>query len=248
MNKTIDTILSHRSIRKFKEEKLTTEQIHLLVKAAQQASTSSYVMAYTIIGINGMETKEELRNISGHPHVTNNGHLFIFCADLHRVQLICSEKEKQQMQESIESTEQFIVSTIDAALAAQNLSIAAESMGLGICYLGSMRNDIHRVNDLLHLPEHVVPLFGLAVGYPDQEPEIKPRFPLDVVYHENKYTEDVEQRKFLADFDEELKEYYQNRSENRRIDTWKEQMIRKYKKAQRMDVSTFVQNKKLNRR
>ncbi|WP_085992541.1 oxygen-insensitive NADPH nitroreductase [Oceanobacillus senegalensis] len=248
MNQTIETILNHRSIRKFKDKRLTDEQIHTLVKAAQQAPTSSYVMAYTIIGVNEIRIKEQLKEISGHPHVTNNGHLFIFCGDLHRVRIIASEEEKQQMNDSIESTEQFIVATIDAALAAQNLTIAAESMGLGTCYLGSIRNNIYKVSEILELPDHVIPYFGLAVGYPDQQPNIKPRLPFDVIYHKNKYANDDKQLPLLSKFDEELKEYYQSRSSNKRIDTWKEQMMRKYTTSLRMDVTPFVHSKNINKR
>ncbi|GAB3055254.1 oxygen-insensitive NADPH nitroreductase [Virgibacillus ainsalahensis] len=248
MNNTIETILNHRSIRKFKPEKLTTEQIHTIVKSAQQASTSSHVMAYTIIGITDEKLKADLSAVSGQPYVKDNGHLFVFCGDLNRIYQQASKEEQSQMQESMESTEQFIVTTIDAALAAQNASIAAESMGLGICFLGSLRNDITRVSNLLRLPEHVIPLFGLAVGYPDQQPEIKPRLPLDVVYHENEYADDDKQHELISDFDNQLTSYYQNRSSNKRKATWTQQMIQKYKNPIRMDVTPFMKDKKFNKR
>jgi len=248
MNETIETILNHRSIRKFKDKELSQEQIHTLVEAAQQASTSSFVMAYTIIGITDQAIKAELRKVSGQPYVENNGHLFVFCGDLHRIQNQVSEEEARKMKETIESTEQFIVTIIDAALAAQNMTIAAESMGLGICYLGSLRNDINRVNELLKLPGHVIPLFGLAVGYPNHQPEKKPRLPFHVVYHENHYKQMEDQTKLIHQFNEELQAYYKSRSSNKRLDSWTEQMIRKYSKAIRMDVSPFVQIKGLNKR
>ncbi|MBP1968278.1 FMN reductase (NADPH) [Virgibacillus natechei] len=248
MNKTIETLLNHRSIRKFKDTKLTTEQIHTIVKAAQQASTSSHVMAYTIIGITDENLKAELKAVSGQPYVKDNGHLFVFCGDLNRIYKQAAPAEQAQMQESIESTEQFIVTTIDVALAAQNATIAAESMGLGTCFLGSLRNDINHVNNLLDLPEHVIPLFGLAVGYPDQQPEIKPRLPIEAIYHENKYANDEDQSEIITDFDNQLASYYENRSKNARSDTWSEQMIRKYKNPIRMDVTPFIKDKKLNRR
>ncbi|RLL45516.1 oxygen-insensitive NADPH nitroreductase [Oceanobacillus piezotolerans] len=248
MNSTIETILNHRSIRKFKKEKLSTEQIQLLVKSAQQASTSSHVMAYTIIGITDEKIKKALYEVSGHRHVVDNGHLFIFCGDLHRVQLRATESEKNSMAETIESTEQFIVTIIDAALASQNLAIAAESLGLGICYLGSLRNNINAFSSILNLPDHAIPLFGIAVGYPDQQPELKPRLPMEAVYHENTYKADELQIPLLQTFDEEMKAYYKNRSTNKREDTWKQQMIKKYNNSTRMDVSAFVQSKNLNKR
>ncbi|WP_339227525.1 oxygen-insensitive NADPH nitroreductase [Oceanobacillus sp. FSL K6-2867] len=246
MNQTVETILNHRSIRKFKDEPVTKEQIHTIIKAARQASTSSNVMAYTIIGITDTSLKEELYKVSGHLHVKNNAHLFIFCGDLNRINQLADDTVS--IEDNLESTEQFIVATIDAALAAQNATIAAESMGLGICYIGSLRNDINRVNELLELPQHVLPLFGLVVGHPDHQPDIKPRLPLEAVYHENKYLPFQEQQKFIEAYDNEIEQYYQTRSSNTKIDTWTDQMIRKFSQPTRMDVSPFVKQKGLNKK
>jgi len=248
MNQMIETLLHHRSIRKFTNEKLTTEQIHTIVRAAQQASTSSHVMAYTIIGVTDENVKNMLYQVSGQEYVKNNGHLFVFCGDLHRNNQLQPKDHNEAVQQNIESTEQFIVTIVDAALAAQNASIAAESMGLGICYIGSLRNDIHQVNSILELPDHVIPLFGLVVGYPDQNPEIKPRLPLEVVYHENKYLPFEKQLEHIKRYDNELKNYYENRTTNTRVDTWTDQMIRKYSKPTRLDVTPFAKSKQLNKR
>lgn len=248
MNNTIETILNHRSIRKFKDQPLSNEEIHTLVSAAQHASTSSFVMAYTIIGVTDPEIKAELRKVSGQKWVENNGHLFVFCGDLHRVQDRIDEQDAGDLQLNLESTEQFIVTIVDASLAAENMAVAAESLGMGICFLGSLRNDINRVNELLQLPDHVIPLFGLAVGYPNHDPEVKPRMPFEAVYHENKYKPIEEQSKVLDQYDEELKAYYENRSFNQKLDTWSKQMTRKYRTATRMDVGPYVQAKKLNKR
>ena len=152
------------------------------------------------------------------------------------------------MQQTIESTEQFIVATIDVALAAQNATIAAESLGLGCCFLGSLRNDIKRVDNLLELPDYVVPLFGLAVGYPDHHPNLKPRLPLESIYHENKYFNYDKQKNKIEEFNNLLMNYYQTRESNPKNDTWTEQMIRKYKVPRRMEVTHFVESKKLNKR
>ncbi len=247
MNSTIETLLNHRSIRKFTDEKLTKEQIETIVRCARQASSSSNVMAYTIIGVSDEEKKDQLYQVSGHTHVKNNGHLFIFCADLYRHRHII-DPENEDAIANLESTEQFIVAVVDAALAAQNAAIAAESMGLGICYLGSLRNDIQAFNDILELPEYVVPLFGLAVGYPAHEPEIKPRLPLEAIYHENKYKRFDEQAPYIEQYDQQMKAYYEQRSTNKKSDTWTEQIARKFSKPTRMDVTPFVKSKRLNRK
>ncbi|WP_368654477.1 oxygen-insensitive NADPH nitroreductase [Ornithinibacillus sp. 4-3] len=245
MNPTLETIMNHRSIRKFTDEKLTEEEIHTIVKAAQMASTSSYVMAFTIIGVTDKEKKAQLRAVSGQPYVEDNAHLFVFCADLKRIHDQSSKDET--VLTSLQSTEAFIVATVDASLAAQNAVVAAESMGLGICFLGSLRNDIRRTSEILNIPEYVIPLYGIAVGYPDHKPEQKPRFPIPVVYHENGYAQDErEQKQLLTEFDERIKDYYDSRSENQRLDTWTNQMDRKYSKLTRMDVTQYVQGQKLN--
>ncbi|API93721.1 MULTISPECIES: oxygen-insensitive NADPH nitroreductase [unclassified Virgibacillus] len=243
----IQTIMQHRSIRKFKDKKLTNDQIQTIVKAAQMASTSSYVMAYTIIGVTDERIKEQLAAISGQPYVQKNGHLFVFCGDLHRATQLGAPDEIETMQASLASPEQFIVMTVDAALASQNAATAAEDLGLGICYLGSLRNDIRQVSEILQLPERVVPLFGMAVGYPDHKPEQKPRLPFEVVYHENHYKPFEQQLPFIKKFDEKLQAYYEERKQNSRNDNWSKQIIRKFSTPIRMDVGPFLHDKNVNK-
>lgn len=245
MNNTIETIMNHRSIRQFTDQELSKEQIETIVKAAQMASTSSYVMAYTIIGVTDPEKKRQLGEISGQSYVEGNAHLFVFCADLRRIYEQSNKDET--VLTSLQSTESFIVATVDASLAAQNAVIATESLGLGICFLGSLRNDIHKTSEILNLPEYVMPLYGVAVGYPAHKPEQKPRFPLEMVYHENGYDEDIEKHQnLLEEFDKQISNYYHTRTENKRRDTWTEQMVRKYSKLTRMDVTDYVKKQKFN--
>ena len=128
---------------------------------------------------------------------------------------------------SIESTEKFMVALIDAALAAQNAVIAAESMGLGICYIGGIRNNLPEVKKLLKTPERVIPLFGIAVGYPAKETDKKPRLPINHIYHENEY-EQSESKMIseLEEYNEVIQQYYDKRTDGKRRDTWTEQMAK----------------------
>lgn len=243
MNETIQLLHNHRSIRKFTSEKLTNDEVRTIVEAGQRASTSSNVMAYSVIGVTDEHLKKELRAVSGQKYVENNGYLFVICADLSRIAKL--NKEKENIRKNLESTEQFIVATVDAALVTQNMVIAAESMGLGACFLGSLRNDINRVDELLQLPEYVIPLFGLAVGHPDHKPDIKPRLPFEAVFHENTY--DKDKKEFVQAYDEILSDYYQKRDSNNREDNWTNQMIQKYSVLTRMDVAAYVQKKNFNK-
>ncbi|ARI77702.1 oxygen-insensitive NADPH nitroreductase [Halobacillus mangrovi] len=245
MNNTIETILNHRSIRKFEDIPVTDEQLSTVLTAAQQASTSSYMMAYSIIGVTDPAKKTELAEITGQAYVKDNGHLLIFCADLHRHTLKANEENYENMKPNLENTEHFLVSAIDAALAAQNAAIAAESMGLGICYIGSIRNQLERVDKILSLPTHVIPLFGMVLGVPAHSPNQKPRLPKEAVYFENEYRDHTSE---LEAFDKEITSYYQSRSSNNRVDTWTDQMLRRFTKPMRMDVTDLVQKKGFNKR
>lgn len=244
MNETIETMFAHRSIRAFKDKPLSEEQIHTLVKAAQSASTSSYIQAYSIIGVKDKEKKKQLAELAGgQSYVEKNGHFFVFCADFNRHQAT-SEMHGTDVTETVQSTEKFMVGLIDAALAAQNASIAAESMGLGICYIGGIRNDLEKVNDLLNLPQYVVPLFGLCVGYPDQEPDVKPRLPLENIYHVDEYEQNEEVfKEELMKYDNVISTYYNERTAGQRTGGWTTMMAHKLSTPVRTYMKKFLENK-----
>jgi len=249
MNTVIDTILAHRSVRKFEDRTLSQEQIETIVRSAQAASTSSFVQAYSIIGVTDQKKKEQLAEVAfNQDYVVNNGHLFVFCADLYRNEII-GEMESVDVLPSIESTEKFMVATIDAALAAQNASIAAESMGLGICYIGGIRNDLTKVSEILGTPNRVIPLFGLVVGYPAKINDKKPRIPLEHIYHENEYNSKQESNvQELQSYNEVIQKYYLERTNGKRSDTWTSQIAKMLEKQSRMYMKGFVEEKGMNKR
>lgn len=242
MNQVIEKILDHRSIRSFMDRPLTKEQIQTIVECAQSAATSSYIQAYSIIGVSDPEKKAKLAELAGpQTYVEKSAHVFVFCADLHRHDIV-AEMEGQDLSESIESTEKFMVACIDAALAAQNAALAAESMDLGICYIGGIRNNLQAVGELLNIPYRVIPLFALIVGYPKNRSEKKPRLPLDNMYHENSYQTDqqvfIEQ---LEEYNQTISNYYDRRTNGKRKDTWTEQMAGMLGKKSRMYMKDYVE-------
>ncbi|MGG3467193.1 oxygen-insensitive NADPH nitroreductase [Neobacillus pocheonensis] len=249
MNNVIETILNHRSLRHFEDKPLTNEQIRTIVSCAQSASTSSFIQAYSIIGVKDKEKKRKLAELAGNQeYVEKNGHFFVFCADLFRHTLI-GEKEQKDVSLSIESTEKFMVSLIDASLAAQNAAIAAESLGLGICYIGGIRNQLEEVQKVLKTPERVIPLFGLAVGYPTKQTDRKPRLPFEHIYHEDEYEQDPEiYDRQLEEYDDLISNYYNQRTGGKRRDRWTEQMGKMLEKQNRMYMKEFIQKNKLDLR
>ena len=190
MNQTIETLLSPRSVRHFEDKPLTNEQIEMIVMSTQGASTSSNIQAYSIIGITDPEMKKKLAELAGNQsYVEKNGHFFVFCADLYRHEIV-GEIENRDVITSIESTEKFMVTLIDTALSDSKWSNSSESMGLGICYIGGIRNNLDEVCELLKTPQKVIPL-GMAIGYPEKLADQKPRLSFSHIYHENEYEQDA---------------------------------------------------------
>lgn len=249
MNQVIETLLQHRSVRRFTEKSLDREQVEAIVRSAQAASTSSFIQAYSIIGVTDQQKKDKLAELAGNQaYVAGNGHFFVFCADLHRHKVV-GDLENADVEDTIESTEKYMVALIDAALAAQNAAIAAESMGLGICYIGGIRNDLESVKEVLKTPEYVIPLFGMAVGYPDQETDLKPRLPLEHVYMENEYQQDRNLfEKQLNDYNKTTSEYYLERTNGKRGDSWTGQMAKMLARKTRMYMKEFVEKQNMNKK
>lgn len=240
MNETIELLKNHRSIRKFKDKSLSTEQVEAIVSAAQSASTSSFVQAYSIIGISDQNKKKQLAELAGgQSYVEHNGYFLVFCADFHRHKQAAGI-EGVNIDRNLESMETFMIALIDTALAAQNAAIAAESLDLGICFIGGIRNNIEKVSDLLKLPDRVIPLFGMAIGYPEDEAAIKPRLPLKAVFHENEY-EDKQTE--LEEYNEIISAYYNERTGGLRQDRWTEQIIGLLTSKQREFMMDFVKSK-----
>lgn len=144
----------------------------------------------------------------------------VYCADLSRSYQCCEYHNKEAIKGL---TEQFIIATVDTAIVAQSTVIAAESLGLGICYIGALRNDPLSVSNLLGLPDYTYPVFGLCLGYPDETPEVKPRLPIETFLKDDVY-EDKNDMQAIASYDEDMLNYYEQRTTNKKHQCWSEQM------------------------
>ena len=156
----IDLLNAHRSIRKFTEASIDDTMVESIIGAGLSAATSSNLQGTTVIRVRNPETRTAIATLAGgQAHVETAAAFFVWCADLHRSALAC-EMDGGEMSPGM--TEHFMIATIDCALAAQTAVVAAESLGLGICYIGSIRNDPQPVADLLELPDQVYPVFDLG--------------------------------------------------------------------------------------
>ena len=212
MNPTLDVIYKHRSIREFTPQALTDEQRAALVRAARSVSSSSFLQCTSIIRITDKTIRAKLAELAANQaFVAQAPEFWVFCADFNR-------HLKIDPNAKLGFTEQLLLGSVDTAIMAQTVLVAAESMGLGGVYVGAIRNNIEAAGELLGLPEQVAVLFGLCLGYPAQNPEVKPKLPAEILMHENRYqTLDFDA---LAKYDEEIAQYYHSRSDNQREETW----------------------------
>ncbi|HSO19059.1 MAG TPA: oxygen-insensitive NADPH nitroreductase, partial [Desulfosarcina sp.] len=221
MNAAIDLLKAHRSIRKFTERAVDDETLAAIVSAAQCAATSHFVQAYTIIRVRDPHKREIIARLAGPQVWVARAPVFlVFCADLNRLETACG-MHGTTMQKGW--AEQFVTATVDAALLAQNVLLAAESLGLGGVFIGGIRNDPQTVCDLLEIPDQAYPVFGMCLGWPAHDPPPKPRLPVAAVLFTDRYP-DAHDAGLLDGYDRTTNHYYRHRNSNLRDETWTHQM------------------------
>lgn len=187
-NETLAHLLGHRSVRSYKADPLPEGMLESLVAAAQSASTSSNLQAWSVVAVTDTARKEKLYDLAGQQRYIRQAPVFLcWLADLHRLEEVTTYRQVKA--EGLPFLEMLLVGVIDAALAAQNLVVAAESFGLGTVYIGALRNQPDRVAEVLNLPSHVMPVFGMCLGFPDpsRPASVRPRLELNAVLHRETY-------------------------------------------------------------
>lgn len=178
-------INQHRTIRKYLDKPISEELLSELLYSGSRASTTGNMQVYSIIATRDPQIKEELAPCHfNQPMVREAPVVLTFCADYNRFNKWCRQRKAEPGYDNFLS---FVTGAVDALLAAQNVCVAAESEGLGICYLGTTIYMAEKIIDILDLPEGVVPVTTITLGYPDEDPPLTDRLPLDAVVHYEKY-------------------------------------------------------------
>lgn len=213
-NSVLRTLLAHRSVRRYRPDPLPPGALPLLGAAAQSAASSSNLQVWSVVALEDPAHKAEAAALCGDQDFIRQAPLFlVFCADLARLSA-ASEREALPGL-GLDYLEMFLTAVVDASLAAQNAAVAAESLGLGICYVGAARNHPRELAELLHLPPRVIALFGLAVGFPadGDTSTVKPRLPQPGLLHRETY--DAQARdESVAAYDETMRGFYEAQKMN----------------------------------
>jgi nitroreductase len=211
----LEQMLSHRSVRHYRGDPVTDAHLTLLIAAAQSAANSSNLQPWSVVAVRDSERRAYLAHLAGdQAHVAQAPLLLVWLADLARLKAVAQSVGSPF--EALDSLEMLMVGVIDAALAAQNAAIAAESLGLGTCYIGGMRNNPEAVAHCLALPEKVFAVFGMTIGFEDPEKPacIKPRLPPSVVLHHETYTPLDDQLPGVATYNDAMRRFYTSQGMN----------------------------------
>ena len=188
MNEIIKALAARKSVRSYTDREISSDCKEQILRAATEAPTAGNQQMYTILDITSQELKDKLSvTCDNQPFIATGKMVLTFCADFHKWYQAftlagCSPRRP--------GPGDFLLAVEDAAIAAQNAVTAAESLGIGSCYIGDIMENYELHRELLHLPEFVFPALMLVFGYPtpqQQEREKPKRAALDFIVHENAY-------------------------------------------------------------
>ncbi len=240
MNAVIDTILSHRSIRQFTPQAIDKQQLDRILQAGIAASSSSLLQVVSVIRVTDNTKRQQLAQYAGNQsYVASAAEFLVFCIDYQR-------HYQLNPQVKPEFAELTLIGAVDAGIMAQNCLLAAESLGLGGVYIGGLRNSASAVDELLGLPPYTAVLFGMCLGHPAAQPELKPRLPADVIVHENHYQPLQPQK--VAEYDAKMHSYYAGRSSNQKQSTWSQEVTTKLSGESRPHMMGYLNAKGLNKK
>lgn len=226
MNKTIENQLNHRSIRAFKDKKVEDETLNTLFNVANRTSSSVAMQSYSIIRVTDSEKRKAISNVCNQEYVETAPELLIFIVDLYRNAQISKE-----MGENIDdkiNMDKFFQGFTDGSIACQNTVVAIESLGMGAVFLGSTLNDSEKIIEILELPAFTFPIVGLGFGYPDQDPQLKPRMNTSLKVFENKYEIQDSYLDSIKDYDRSMEEYYDLRDTKKPLDSFSKQVVMRF--------------------
>lgn len=209
-NETLTALLSHRSVRAYLPDPLPPHTLEMVIAAAQSAATSSNLQTWSVVAVEDPARKETLSQLAGNQaHIRQCPLFLVWLADLARLHYLAEQRGLPA--EALDYLEMFVTATVDAALAAQNATIAAEASGLGTVYIGGIRNHPEQVAETLQLPPQVFAVFGLCVGYPDpaKPAAVKPRLPQAAVLHRETY-QLTQQEGAIAEYNEIMQRFYES--------------------------------------
>jgi nitroreductase len=181
----LTSLNNRKSIRKYQKKEVDNQLLTQLLNTAFRASTTGNMQLYSVVVTKDEKMKAQLAPLHfNQPTYVNAPVSLTFCADYNRFNKWCESREAEPGYDNFLS---FLNAAIDTMLVAQTFCVAAESKGLGICYLGTALYNAKAIAQILELPKFVVPITTITVGYPDENPAQTDRLPVEALIHFETY-------------------------------------------------------------
>lgn len=238
-----DTLLQRRSIRRYKNEPITQQELDVIYEAIRNTPTSVNGQQFSVIDISDPEMKKEMHRLTDMEHVETCSHFFLFCADLHKAD-VAARDAGIELAPFHDTAEGLLVGTVDAALAMMSAIVAAESMGLGSCCIGYARISAPReMSELVHLPKDTYIVCGLTVGVPDELPDLKPKQPVGLSIHSNTYPSDDDLRPLLKEYNAVIDRYNHTRTGTQGDYDWVTRIAGYYQAASQLHMLDLLRER-----
>lgn len=219
--KTIEEILiDRRSIRRYERKAVEPAHFAFICDAIRHTPTSYNGQQFSVVAVTNQDVKLKLYDIIQQKQVKTCAVFFVFCMDFHQLELAAQAKgvEFPDFQNTLNG---YTVGVVDATLAMHQAVVAAESLGMGTCCIGYARTaDPIQTADILRLPNKTAIVCGLAVGYPAETPDLKPKRPVGITVFENHYGSDDVITKELISYDTEVSRYNRERAGDQTANDW----------------------------
>jgi nitroreductase len=196
--KMMGLLKAHASCRVYDATPLEDGLLERMIEAAQQTSTDATGQLYSVIRVSERQLRQDVAALAGdQDHIREAAEFLVVCLDVRRLRRLLEHRGRTY---GMRSSVSLLFGITDAALFAQSLALAAEAHGLGVCFIGGVQNHAFQISQALAIPSGVVPLWGLTIGVPSAAGRPKPRLPLDLVLHTDRYR-DASDGELAAAFD-----------------------------------------------
>lgn len=236
MTETIKLMKAHTSVRRFKNQEIPQADLNEILTAAQMASSWKNFQSYSVILVRSQEKKEALYELVPQEAIRQSAAFLLFVGDLNRAEKGASLHTDTFQPQGVEG---LLITSVDAALAGQNALLAAESLGYGGVIIGLVRYKSEEVAALFNLPDYTYPVFGIALGVPNQQHDVKPRLPLSQVVFEEEYQEQPVEA--ILDYDQVQADYAGARATT----SWSQRLAEQFGQAEPSSTRKNLEQKKL---
>ncbi|MBP3298248.1 MAG: nitroreductase family protein [Muribaculaceae bacterium] len=234
-------LLDRTSVRRYEREPIPQETMDFIYRAVENTPTSYNGQQFSVIDISDQALKEELYALTNQKQLKTCNRLLIFCSDYNKIQLLARRKGVD-FPPFTDTMDAVTIGIIDAALAMMSAVVAAQAAGLGSNCVGYLRTvDPAKVAELLKLPRGVFVVCGLALGVPREQPDLKPKQPASLVFHQNHYRQDPEaMTDELADYDQTVQSYNRTRAGGTSDNDWCAHIIDYYRHAMEYRILDYL--------